>query len=288
MADNINDDTLENPINMQSEKLSEKIISPNGTDSIIPKQETENMEVHHHPDLHHKPKKWKEYFLEFLMIFLAVSMGFFAESYREGLNDHTKEKEFMVSIIEDLKSDTVTYADYAKNNAEVFAIIDSLTTLMKSSERDTHINKIYFLARTLTLKFLLHYATTRTYDQMKSSGQLRIIHKTQVANGIGSYYSSLAIMNSFNDVLLTHDYAYMRTMGKIFDAEILINILKERKEPSMKSIKLITEDPLTINELLTEAQYLYGSLRLSQNITTLRQRSAENLITLISTEYHIK
>ncbi len=31
------------------------------------------MEVHHHPDLHHKPKKWKEYFLEFLMIFLAVT-----------------------------------------------------------------------------------------------------------------------------------------------------------------------------------------------------------------------
>jgi hypothetical protein len=35
-----------------------------------------NMEVHHHPDLHHEKKKWKEYFLEFLMIFLAVTLGF--------------------------------------------------------------------------------------------------------------------------------------------------------------------------------------------------------------------
>ena len=34
------------------------------------------MEVHHHPDLHHKPKAWKEYLLEGLMIFLAVTMGF--------------------------------------------------------------------------------------------------------------------------------------------------------------------------------------------------------------------
>lgn len=41
------------------------------------------MEVHHHPDLHHKPKKRKEYFLEFLMIFLAVTMGFIAENVRE-------------------------------------------------------------------------------------------------------------------------------------------------------------------------------------------------------------
>ncbi|HEY4875714.1 MAG TPA: hypothetical protein VIH86_09100 [Puia sp.] len=41
------------------------------------------MEVHHHPDVHHQRKRFKEYFLEFLMIFLAVTMGFFAESLRE-------------------------------------------------------------------------------------------------------------------------------------------------------------------------------------------------------------
>jgi hypothetical protein len=65
MEDNINDDTLDNPINIQSENLSEEIISTNNADNIItPHKETENMEVHHHPDLHHKPKKWKEYFLE--------------------------------------------------------------------------------------------------------------------------------------------------------------------------------------------------------------------------------
>jgi len=41
---------------------------------------TENkMEVHHHPELHHKHKPWKEYLLEGLMIFIAVMMGFIAE-----------------------------------------------------------------------------------------------------------------------------------------------------------------------------------------------------------------
>lgn len=41
------------------------------------------MEVHHHPQLKHERKPWKKYFLEFLMIFLAVTMGFFAETIRE-------------------------------------------------------------------------------------------------------------------------------------------------------------------------------------------------------------
>ena len=32
------------------------------------------MEVHHHPNV--EKKNFKEYFLEFLMIFLAVTLGF--------------------------------------------------------------------------------------------------------------------------------------------------------------------------------------------------------------------
>lgn len=63
------------------------------------------MEVHHHPDLHHKKKDFKEYFLEFLMIFLAVTLGFFAEGLRENISDHSKEKEYIVSIIQDMKKD---------------------------------------------------------------------------------------------------------------------------------------------------------------------------------------
>ena len=44
-----------------------------------------NMEVHHHP--HVEKKNFKEYFLEFLMIFLAVTIGFFAENIREHITE---------------------------------------------------------------------------------------------------------------------------------------------------------------------------------------------------------
>lgn len=39
------------------------------------------------------------------MIFLAVTLGFFAESYRENLNDNAKEREYIRSLVADLKSD---------------------------------------------------------------------------------------------------------------------------------------------------------------------------------------
>ena len=67
------------------------------------------MEVHHHPHVgsdSHRKKNFKEYFLEFMMIFLAVTMGFFAESLREHLVNVKKEKEYIISVKEDLLTDT--------------------------------------------------------------------------------------------------------------------------------------------------------------------------------------
>ena len=47
------------------------------------------MEVHHHS---HHPKKWKEYVTEFIMLFAAVTLGFFAENYREHQLEKNREK----------------------------------------------------------------------------------------------------------------------------------------------------------------------------------------------------
>jgi hypothetical protein len=49
------------------------------------------MEVHHHPEV--EKKGFKEYILEGLMIFIAVMMGFFAESIRENITnkEHVKQ-----------------------------------------------------------------------------------------------------------------------------------------------------------------------------------------------------
>ena len=88
---------------------TEELPEPIGSDLLNPPflTPTPDMEVHHHPDLHHKRKKFREYFLEFLMIFLAVSMGFFAESFREHITENAKEKEYILSMLEDVQTDTV-------------------------------------------------------------------------------------------------------------------------------------------------------------------------------------
>ena len=53
----------------EEQNIPEEYNEQNHSQILNPKSETKNMEVHHHPDLHHRKKHWKEYFLELLMIF---------------------------------------------------------------------------------------------------------------------------------------------------------------------------------------------------------------------------
>lgn len=44
------------------------------------------------------------------MIFLAVTLGFFAESLREHMSDKRIEREYIISFVEDLKQDTANFS----------------------------------------------------------------------------------------------------------------------------------------------------------------------------------
>ena len=51
-------------------------------------------------------KKWKKYLAEFVLLFLAVFLGFIAENFRENLADRNKERELISGMIRNLKTDT--------------------------------------------------------------------------------------------------------------------------------------------------------------------------------------
>ena len=71
------------------------------------------MEVHHSHHHGHK-KKWNEYLLEFFMLFLAVTLGFFAENIREHLAENEKKKELIIAVAEDFTKD-INQIQFHKN-----------------------------------------------------------------------------------------------------------------------------------------------------------------------------
>ncbi|HET6766300.1 MAG TPA: hypothetical protein VFH08_02840, partial [Chitinophagaceae bacterium] len=113
------------------------------------------MEVHHHSHLAsgetHIPtsreKKWKHYFWEFLMLFLAVFCGFLAEYQLEHKIEKDREKVYIRSMIDDLKADTLNLSDHLVFRSDRRRRLDSLSYLMQLTDYSNHSGMIYYYAR---------------------------------------------------------------------------------------------------------------------------------------------
>ncbi|MGE5109002.1 MAG: hypothetical protein ACM3H8_15795 [Sphingobacteriales bacterium] len=134
----------------------------------------------------------------------------------------------------------------------------------------------------------LLFRNERTYDQIKSTGHLRLIHKQEVSDSVSYYYNSLKQINNQNKRITERINKYFLSMSKLFDAAILLKISKDQKMPTGESTKLLAEDPLVINEILTSTQYHYATFFFTQNQGLTRCKTAESLIELIKKEYHFE
>lgn len=227
------------------------------------------------------------YFFEFFMLFLAVFLGFLADSLRERQAEKKQERVYMKNMLEDLQADIVLSTNYTKNNLVVFELIDTLVKLIKSPERKQQITKLAYTARMILPQFKQLFLTERTYEQMKSSGNLRLISKQEVANSISHYYYSVSELRKYNESIMVWATDYGSEMGRIFDGELLLKIIIEKKEIPADATALLTEDPVVLNQLITSAQYLYGALILGEKIGNERSIAAQQLIELIKKEYKL-
>ena len=179
------------------------------------------MEVHHHP--HVEKKNFKEYFLEFLMIFLAVTMGFIAETIRENISDREKEHAFMNSLVEDIKDDTSNLNAQQKTFEQRIVLLDSLVDILNSTVVPLNTNNIYYYARLVTKGYAFP-VNTRTIDQMKNTGELRVIKNNQVVANIMSYYSEINQIHELEATDNEEQNEYRKIAVQIFSAVVFNQI----------------------------------------------------------------
>jgi len=139
---------------------------------------------------HTPPKKIRTYFFEFLMLFLAVLCGFLADNWREQLSEHQREKAFIRSIVEDIKSDTLQSNKIIKELKMMHKGIDSVLIALSSPGIVENSNAVYKLW-TKNLGLEVFVSNDRTIQQLKSSGELRLIRNEAVSDSIMNYDQTL-------------------------------------------------------------------------------------------------
>ena len=251
------------------------------------------MEVHHHPDLHHKPKPWKEYILEYLMIFLAVMTGFFAESYREHLGEKGKAREYARSMISDLKADTANLKSMIRITDYAVTGLDSLIVLLEASDRDKHGPDLYYLARGATFRFRPFRATERTYNEMRSSGNLRLVGNEVIDNNISKYYYDLEDWNQQNVIIEQLMFNYFNSVSKVFDASVFQKLVNDPrfKFPYLPRPRdnpaLASTSKADITQLVGSTHYLYSREKFVSVGAAPLLEQATNLIKMLQKEYHL-
>ncbi|HEY4874211.1 MAG TPA: hypothetical protein VIH86_01435 [Puia sp.] len=250
------------------------------------------MEVHHHPNI--EKKSFKEYFLEFLMIFLAVTMGFFAESLREKISDNKQADEYVYSMESDLKNDVGMYDMFDSLNLGYCKMIDTVFLLMKNSNSNT--GKIYYLARKLTMMgSYIPSLNAKTYLQMTSTGAFRLIRNRKVADSIALYYQLIKAFDYWADLQRTRVNNLIATNDKLFSADAFLSIYKaiEFGSDSLEHViqsnpPFVSKDVKDVNAVMMHYQYFYGFLKLMNGRVSLASAQAKKLITLLEKEYDLE
>ena len=260
------------------------------------------MEVHAHSHSHGK-KNWRSYFWEFLMLFLAVFCGFLAENQREHYIEHLREKQYMITMLEDLKNDTSSLAECVAYWDNINNSIDSASDAIQFPVQEPDLVKAYSHLNNGLNYYGFGY-NERTIAQLKNSGAFRLIRQKEVANKIILY--DRLNQNAIDQIDAQHNTLYMQTLAlrnKVFVQEIINEVYSRYGyKPASPADKYWIDSLIRKHKipLATEAyntlmfEFKNSLLALRKDFTNMKWgydhlwEMQNELIKLIQEKYHLK
>lgn len=227
------------------------------------------------------------------MLFLAVFCGFLAEYQLEHKIEKNRERQYIVSLIEDWRADS-SWLHEAINDQlpKNIAQADSLIHFLQEKNPGVYASEIYYLATILKRRFF-HSFQDRTIVQLRNAGGLRLITNKKVKDIINEYYERVNVLNQFDGYIeenfgrlndLFPKVFYVGEFQKLFD---LVNNKLGLNRPKEK-FRLKSADP----DILNEFAFCFFNYRGLENQYLKRAETLYNRInsriSLVKAEYHLK
>lgn len=249
-----------------------------------------NMEVHQHTHPAHGKKTWKDYFWEFLMLFLAVFCGFLAEYQLEHKIEKDRELQFIRSMNSDLQDDIKNLDIMVQFEHEGVAKLDTLMDLLNNPDlAKQQGDQLYYLAR-VGPRSQPFANNSRTFDQLRNSGGFRLIQNTSASNNIMGYYDQFSPIRLLENNYNMEFDNYKRIGAKILDPAILKKqeaadgeIIRGTDNPALR-----TYDADLLKELSFHALQMNGSRRSKLLMLENLKKTAAGLMAFLNNNYHLE
>ena len=257
------------------------------------------MEVHHHTQT--QRRKWRHYFWEFLMLFLAVFCGFLAENKREHIVEGKRAKEYCISLLNDLKVDTSELNGAVRDGKNIIASIDTIISIASNLNGKLEVpGTFYAHSRRATTFWAVDWSRS-TLLQLIQSGNLRYIRNKNLVNNINEYYRQQDIITERNQIERELIAKSVELRSKVFNSAVnaqfngmQIDLNESNPVAPIRSLIKLNY-PLSPNSSEFIHEYINILIeRRRRQIATATTVNAEaldlakELIKLISDEYHLK
>jgi hypothetical protein len=152
-------------------------------------------------------------------------------------------------------------------------------------DRNKHLTELYYFARQMPRMNTIFFSTDATMNQLKNSGALRLIKKTEIADSIVAYNAVMEAYAENRKTEIETRIAFRNVIGNIFDASVLLSMIDSTGDDLDKTVipptfvkPLITEDQRTINHLCTLVQFLYSQSIIGRKALRRYKEQASRLI----------
>jgi hypothetical protein len=225
-------------------------------------------------------------FWEFLMLFIAITLGFFVENYRESLSDKEQEKEIIVSFINDIEED-IKELDIVIERREIRETrIDSILYILNNDLQDNFGRNLYYYARYLPRPFVF-WANNTTNEELKYSGNFILIKNQKIIDVLLEYDDNYVFIDFIRQ---REEYLVRRLFDQInviFDPKVFdeMNVYDIEFVYPSGNPKINSKNREVINNFLSNLHYVktvnVGQLGLFKK----HQKRGKEILELLKKEY---
>lgn len=231
------------------------------------------MEVHHK---HHVPKNIKEYLTEFLMLFAAVTLGFFVENLREHYVEEERGFVYAQRLLEDLKEDSIRLDNVYNSADEKVKLITSLMPFAEDEKKIMQlVDSFYYFGfwsynqYGYIANLPRFYRAEETINELKS-GNLRLIKSDSIVSYLSAYSRKYNILNDVVELWAKRSEKISNLHNKMFDKTYYL--LHEKDHPRTYPIKYLDISKDNIYNLKIELlSYRINMGALQENVISLRK-----------------
>ena len=256
------------------------------------------MEVHSHS--HTERKKWTHYFWEFLMLFLAVFCGFLAENFREHQLEKSRAKQYISSLYEDLKNDTIRLNGIIAYDEDKVPVLNGMDDCFDAIAKDPRATSCMSVLIKYSRTSRAFSITDRTIRQLANSGGYRILSREDADSIIG-YENLFKEYENFQTTIFQGSQDNVRNTLNLVANFKAIRLLLKNPSSSQGIISVTDTIPVAINGplLIADDRVLlnkwFNELSLYARVTAAQRRNllglkekANDLILYFSKKYGLK